>query len=146
MLRNPKVLKSTVPFYYPPKPFPPQIQTVPASSSPQSIKLQTLFSRPELAICCQTLFFGSLVLNPFQLPNAQAEENPTNDSESVQQEDTKDESVAQEEIVQQQKEKDGSRAFIDISICGEPIGHTVIGLNGETRFSNLVTGRAGISY
>ncbi|KAK6921100.1 Cyclophilin-type peptidyl-prolyl cis-trans isomerase domain [Dillenia turbinata] len=190
MLQNPKVLKSTVQFYHSPKLTSPQIETIPTSSSPQSIKLQTLFSRRELAICGQTLFFGSLLLNPFQLPNAQAEEDPTTASESVQQEENKVESVAQEETVQRQEIKDESvrqeeikdeniqqeikienvqqeettransctdkpytkRAFIDVSIDGEPVGRIVIGLYGENvrfganRFSNLVTGKAGISY
>ncbi|XP_019189752.1 PREDICTED: peptidyl-prolyl cis-trans isomerase CYP26-2, chloroplastic [Ipomoea nil] len=45
-----------------------------------------------------------------------------------------------------------NRAFLEVSIDGEPVGRIVIGLYGNTvpggtaRFSNLVSGRAGISY
>lgn len=44
------------------------------------------------------------------------------------------------------------RAFFDVSIDGEPAGRIVVGLygvdvpSGTTRFSNLVSGSAGISY
>ncbi|XXG80170.1 hypothetical protein AAC387_Pa09g1100 [Persea americana] len=44
------------------------------------------------------------------------------------------------------------RAFFDVSIDGEPAGRIVVGLygadapSGATRFSNLVSGSAGISY
>ncbi|XP_031104754.1 peptidyl-prolyl cis-trans isomerase CYP26-2, chloroplastic [Ipomoea triloba] len=45
-----------------------------------------------------------------------------------------------------------NRAFLEVSIDGEPAGRIVVGLYGNTapggtaRFSNLVSGRAGISY
>nr|GMC71853.1 peptidyl-prolyl cis-trans isomerase CYP26-2, chloroplastic [Ipomoea batatas] len=45
-----------------------------------------------------------------------------------------------------------NRAFLEVSIDGEPAGRIVVGLYGSTvpsgtaRFSNLVSGRAGISY
>lgn len=44
------------------------------------------------------------------------------------------------------------RAFLDISIDGEPVGRIIVGLYGEdapagaARFSSLVSGAAGISY
>lgn len=44
------------------------------------------------------------------------------------------------------------KAFLDISIDGKPVGRIVVGLYGNdapigaARFSNLVSGRAGISY
>lgn len=45
-----------------------------------------------------------------------------------------------------------NRAFLEVSIDGEPVGRIVVGLYGDAvpagtaRFSNLVSGRAGISY
>nr|GLL22036.1 peptidyl-prolyl cis-trans isomerase CYP26-2, chloroplastic [Ipomoea trifida] len=45
-----------------------------------------------------------------------------------------------------------NRAFLEVSIDGEPAGRIVVGLYGNTvpsgtaRFSNLISGRAGISY
>lgn len=48
--------------------------------------------------------------------------------------------------------KTTARAFLDISIDGEPVGRIVVGLYGEdvpagaARFSSLVRGAAGVSY
>ncbi|XP_073125699.1 peptidyl-prolyl cis-trans isomerase CYP26-2, chloroplastic [Henckelia pumila] len=46
----------------------------------------------------------------------------------------------------------GKKAFLDVSIDGEPVGRIVIGLYGEdvpsgsSRFSDLVSGAGGVSY
>ncbi|MCL7024890.1 hypothetical protein MKW94_005424 [Papaver nudicaule] len=67
----------------------------------------------------------------------------------------KDKTEAQEETSATKSATDSSitkRAYLDISIDGEPVGRIIIGLNesdapeGFSRFSSLVSGTAGTSY
>ncbi|XP_057517410.1 peptidyl-prolyl cis-trans isomerase CYP26-2, chloroplastic [Amaranthus tricolor] len=77
-----------------------------------------------------------------EVSDVQAEENPL---------DNKGEN--EQKVAETSPNKDQTkRAFLDISIDGKPIGRIVIGLYdekvpvGAARFSDLVSGKAGITY
>ncbi|KAJ9187323.1 hypothetical protein P3X46_002791 [Hevea brasiliensis] len=146
MLQNPKLLQiqsslklhSLIP--------PTHFQSIPTCPI---IKQCCKLSRRELAIFSNSsllLLLSSQSLEPFNLSKAKAEENLPGTSK-----------------IDQPEEKTGTnpncsnqtptkQAFLDISVDGEPVGRIIIGLYGEgvpagaARFSNLVSGAAGISY
>lgn len=148
MLPSPKFLQSPSQFLHPPIPPPPsapQLQSTPTpTSSPNITKQCCKSSRRELAIGSST----SLLLLPFLLSKAQAEENMAEDTNNTSegQEGNSNTSPSCTNI------KPTRKAFLDISIDGEPVGRIVIGLYGDNapagaaRFSSLVSGAAGISY
>lgn len=94
------------------------------------------------------LLFGSQTLDPFKISSAQAEEENLADTKTEEQQiensDTSSLSCNNKSLTK--------RAFIDISIDGEPAGRIIIGLYGNdapigvATFSDLVSGAAGISY
>ncbi|KAF9597603.1 hypothetical protein IFM89_020082 [Coptis chinensis] len=108
----------------------------PSPSIPTASSSALKISRRDLAVCIASspvILFGSHIVDPFHISEAQAEEaNP----EPI---------TCTEKILTK-------RAFLDVSIDGEPAGRIVIGLygadapSGTARFSNLVSGAAGISY
>ncbi|KAL5544683.1 hypothetical protein UlMin_008467 [Ulmus minor] len=147
MLQTPKFLQSSAQFPHPPKPTSQLLQEI--SSSP-SLPLRQCckFSRRELAIRGNSLllFLGIQSTEPFKLSKAKAEENLSGANTQVQPDKNSDTSRA---CIDKSLTK---RAFLDISIDGEPAGRIIIGLygnevpTGAARFSNLVSGAAGISY
>ncbi|KAJ7956566.1 Peptidyl-prolyl cis-trans isomerase [Quillaja saponaria] len=149
MLQNPKVLPSSPQSFHPPTPTPSQIQCRPTSPSLPIINHHSKLSRRELTICsnsCLLLVIGSQALEPPNLSKARAEENLTNTSANGQQEENSTLTPGCNERIPTKQ------AFLDISIDGEPVGRITIGLygndvpTGAARFSNLVSGAAGISY
>lgn len=153
MLPTPKFLQSPSQFLHPPIPPspPPQVHSIPTPTSSPIVKQCCKFSRRELAIGSTSLLLlllGSENQEPFLLlSKAQAEENMA---------DTTNISEGKEENPNTSPNctniKPTRKAFLDISIDGEPVGRIIIGLYGENapagaaRFSNLVTGAAGVSY
>lgn len=143
MLQSPIFLKSSTQFLLPPKPSPlinPQVQEIPTSQTYPPLQRCSKFSRRDLTIRSNSLLLfllGFQGLEPFKLSKAKAEENDngTNSTPTCSSE-----------------KNPTKRAFLDISIDGEPVGRIVIGLYGNdtplgaARFGNLVSGMAGISY
>lgn len=136
MLQNPKILQTScikLPSPKLPPALPPQIQQC------------SKFSRRELAILSNSSLF--LAIDPLNL-KAQAEDNFP-DAATENQNQNQDNTVTTSSCADKNITK---RAFLDISIDGQPMGRIVIGLNGETapagaaRFGSLVSGAAGISY
>ncbi|CAK7323146.1 unnamed protein product [Dovyalis caffra] len=148
MLHNPKVFQSSIKFNSPIHPS--QIQNIPSSPSSTVIKQCCKLSRRELAIFGNSsllLFLSSQTLEPFNMSKARAEENLPDANENDPQEENN--TSTRPKCSNKTTTK---RAFLDISIDGEPVGRIIIGLYGEdvpagaARFSNLVSGAAGISY
>ncbi|KAF3437312.1 hypothetical protein FNV43_RR20065 [Rhamnella rubrinervis] len=145
MLQTPKSLQSNTNFLNPP-----HIQELPTSSSFPTTKQCCKFSRRELTIRSNSLLlllFGSQSLNPFQMSNAQAEEQSWADTK------TKEEQVENLNTAPSCASKSlTKRAFLGISIHGQPVGRIIVGLYGNdapvgvATFSDLVSGAAGISY
>ncbi|OVA05052.1 Cyclophilin-like peptidyl-prolyl cis-trans isomerase domain [Macleaya cordata] len=118
-------------------------QTIPTNQTPPIFKTNYKISRRELAICIVPSLLS--LQNPFYISKAHAEEEPL----------IPDKAEAQEENSSTKSCTDSTatkRAFLDISINGEPAGRIIIGLHGSdvpegsARFSSLLTGVAGISY
>lgn len=92
------------------------------------------------------LLLGSQNLEPFLQSRAQAEENIADTNINEGQEEN---SNATPNCTNKNPTR---KAFLDISIDGEPVGRIIIGLYGDdapagaARFSKLVSGAAGISY
>ncbi|XP_044466761.1 peptidyl-prolyl cis-trans isomerase CYP26-2, chloroplastic [Mangifera indica] len=139
MLKSQKVLPSS-PQILPPIPSSvTQVQNFPTPPTLPGLKHNCKLSRRELAISGNSsllLLLGTQILEPyFNLSKVQAEEENLNDT-----------SLDCTSKVATKK------AFLDISIDGEPVGRIVVGLYGENapagaaRFSSLVSGAAGISY
>lgn len=106
--------------------------TKPPSLPPSCPTNLPKFSRRELALYTKVLLLGSQpFINPFKSLAEETYSNPNPDCYN---------------------KEPTQRAFLDVSIDGEPAGRIVIGLYGEdvpigaTRFSKLVSGAAGISY
>ncbi|KAF3436926.1 hypothetical protein FNV43_RR19679 [Rhamnella rubrinervis] len=145
MLQTPKSLQSYTNFLNAP-----HIQELPTSSSFPTTKQCCKFSRRELTIRSNSLLlllFGSQSLNPFQTSNAQAEEQSSADTK------TKEEQVENLNTAPSCTSKSlAKRAFLDISIDGQPVGRIIVGLYrndapvGVATFSDLASGAAGISY
>ncbi|PIA39621.1 hypothetical protein AQUCO_02600222v1 [Aquilegia coerulea] len=112
---------------------PSQTQTISTPKPSTILKL----SRRDLAICILSsspvTLFGSHIVDPFHISEAQAEEVSSETNSCTGETLTK-------------------RAFLDVSIDGEPAGRIIIGLygvdapSGTARFSNLVSGAKGVSY
>ncbi|MCD7450837.1 hypothetical protein HAX54_008580 [Datura stramonium] len=103
------------------------------------------FSRRELAIGTSSsllLLLGSQAIEPLNLSRARADELP---DKTEQEEPSRKVDYGSDQNVTK-------RAFLEVSVDGEPIGRIVIGLYGDSapfgssRFSNLVSGAAGVSY
>ncbi|XP_031372222.1 peptidyl-prolyl cis-trans isomerase CYP26-2, chloroplastic [Punica granatum] len=138
MLQNSRLLQSSPQHFHNPPKLPSQAQTLPDPSANPAFK-PVKFSRRELALCANSSLLLLLGSHSFANPSkALAEET----------QGAKSSSPAQS-CSDKQPTK---RAFLDISIDGEPAGRIVIGLYGDdspagaARFSNLVSGAAGISY
>ncbi|CAL9155664.1 unnamed protein product [Musa hybrid cultivar] len=97
-------------------------------------------SRRDLAITASSL---PLLVSSFWSRQAQAIEAPTARI-STQEADSATGDCGNQPVAH--------KAFLDISIDGEPVGRIIVGLYGDTmpfgasRFATLVTGAAGISY
>ncbi|KAJ6387236.1 hypothetical protein OIU78_017031 [Salix suchowensis] len=151
MLKSPKVYQPSVEFHLPTPPtHPTQIQNIPSSPSSAIIKQCCKLSRRKLAIFGNSsllLLLSSQTLEPFNISKAKAEESMPDAKEN----DPQDGNNARTRPACTNKTTT-TRAFLDISIDGEPVGRIVVGLYGEdvpagaARFSNLVSGAAGISY
>ncbi|KAH0690888.1 peptidyl-prolyl cis-trans isomerase CYP26-2, chloroplastic [Solanum tuberosum] len=135
-------MQSSAQFLQPPStPLPPkQLQ---ATTISKCIK----FSRRELAISTSSsllLLLGSQAIEPLNLSRARADELPPDKTEPEQEPSRKIEYCSNQNVTK--------RAFLEVSVDGEPIGRIVIGLYGDSapfgssRFSNLVSGAAGVSY
>lgn len=147
MLPNQKLIHSSAQFLQ--SPTPPQLPTqIPTTSitPPIPILKQCLkFSRRELAICTNSsllMLLGSQTLDPLLLSRARAEDMPEkiNPEEPIKKVDY----CGEQNLTKQ--------VFLDVSVDGKPIGRIIIGLSddrapfGTSRFSDLVSGGAGISY
>ncbi|KAJ4713323.1 Peptidyl-prolyl cis-trans isomerase [Melia azedarach] len=152
MLQRQKVLNSSSPHILPPTPsspiIPPKLQNLPTSPPYPNLKQTCKLSRRELAVCGNSsllLLLGTPVLEPFNVSKAGAEESPSNKKD----EGRGNLSDGSPECADEVPNK---RAFLDISIDGQPAGRIIIGLYGDStpdgaaRFSSLVSGTAGISY
>ncbi|BFG33003.1 hypothetical protein CerSpe_192770 [Prunus speciosa] len=150
MLQSPKFLQSSAHCLPPPTPPPPipQLQVVPTCSSFPSIKQCCKFSRRELTIGSNSLLLALLASQSLEalLPSkAQAENLVDDDTNRTEQE-------AQTSNATAADRSPTKRAFLDISIDGEPVGRIIIGLQeddapvGAARFGSLVSGAAGTSY
>ncbi|XP_055825725.1 peptidyl-prolyl cis-trans isomerase CYP26-2, chloroplastic [Solanum dulcamara] len=104
------------------------------------------FSRRELAVSTSSsllLLLGSQAIEPLNVSRARADELPDK-IEPDEEPSRKIEYCSDQNVTK--------RAFLEVSIDGEPLGRIVIGLYGDTapfgssRFSNLVSGAAGVSY
>ncbi|WCJ22015.1 Cyclophilin-like peptidyl-prolyl cis-trans isomerase family protein [Euphorbia peplus] len=144
MLQNPKILQTSSCIKLP-SPKLPRTRSI----LPTQIPKCSNFSRRELAILSNSsllLLLSSNAVEPLN-PIARAEESLPDTATNVQQE---------ENIITSSPNCSNTyatkRAFLDISIDGQPIGRIVIGLYGDAapvaaaRFSNLVSGAAGVSY
>ncbi|CAN6845163.1 unnamed protein product [Brassica oleracea] len=137
MLPNAKLSTPTSKFLPPPIEPPQHSRRTAAGASP-SLELSCKLSRRNLSKSSLLLLLGTqTTLTPLlDLSKAQADtisqvtDNPTSCGDRV---PTK-------------------KAFLDVSIGGEPVGRIVIGLYGDdvpagtARFSSIVSGKAGISY
>ncbi|XP_057951647.1 peptidyl-prolyl cis-trans isomerase CYP26-2, chloroplastic [Malania oleifera] len=149
VLQSPKILRSSQFLPSPPiVPLPPNIPFSPPS--PPLVKQHCKFSRRDLAIGSNSLLLlllGSQATQPFHKSKANAQENLA----------TSDQKSGQGESMKSTSTNCGSRtptkrAFLHVSIDGEPAGRIIIGLYGDdaptgaARFSDLVSGAAGVSY
>ncbi|KAM5571072.1 peptidyl-prolyl cis-trans isomerase CYP26-2, chloroplastic [Rosa sericea] len=152
MLQIPKFLQSSTQCLHPPAPQPPlpilQIPGVPTSSSFPSIKQCCKLSRRELAIRSNSLLLlllGSQSIEAFLPSRAEAEEDLVDAGSNAQEQSSNATPTCGDK-------SPTKRAFLDISIDGEPVGRIVIGIQeddapvGAARFRNLVSGAAGVSY
>lgn len=147
MLPDSKILNFLHP--HPPLPALPPLPQSPLNISTSPSPLILKFSRRYLTIRTSSsllLLLGSALAPPFPSSRARAEEQG-----SAVDADKTDE--PQKNAPPRCSDKAPTkRAFLDISIDGEPAGRIVIGLYGDdapagaARFSGLVSGAAGISY
>ncbi|KAJ0047598.1 hypothetical protein Pint_16391 [Pistacia integerrima] len=139
MLQNQKILHFSSQILPPaPSTITPKLQNFPTSTPLPSLKHNCKLSRRELAISGNSsllLLLGTQILEPFNLSKVRAEEENLNDTS-----------------LDCTNKVPTKKAFLDVSIDGQPVGRIVVGLYGETapagaaRFSSLVSGTAGISY
>ncbi|CAN1856566.1 Peptidyl-prolyl cis-trans isomerase CYP26-2, chloroplastic [Linum perenne] len=146
MLKTTKILRPSMNLHHhnppPSQPPPPPISSSP-SSPPTTLSLSSRLSRRELTLFGNSsllLLLSSTTLDHhFNLSKARAE-------------DTAIEGNSQQLCSTSSEVVPKRRAFIDVSIDGKPTGRIVIGLydddvpTGAARFSNLVSGAAGITY
>ncbi|XP_030521651.1 peptidyl-prolyl cis-trans isomerase CYP26-2, chloroplastic isoform X2 [Rhodamnia argentea] len=151
MLHQPKLLPSSSQLLH--SPTLPQIQHTPITPSPTITKHNHLkIARRDLALCANSsllLFLGSQTLQPLKNTKALAEEIPQEAETNTIEEKPENQSSGNTGCTNKVPTK---KAFLDISIDGDPAGRIVIGLYGDdapvgtVRFSNLVSGAAGITY
>lgn len=137
MWSNPKIIQPpSTPVFAPIQPPLPKNQSLPTSSA-SPLKHCTKLSRRDFSIFTTSsllLLVGSHTLEPLHLSNARAEK------------------VGAEENSNCANQTPTKQAFLDVAINGEPVGRIIIGLYGDsvpfgaTRFSELVSGTAGVSY
>ncbi|KAF8407875.1 hypothetical protein HHK36_007013 [Tetracentron sinense] len=150
MWQNPQKIQSLAQILQPSPPLLPrsQIQNIPTSPSPPILKHNCKLSRRDLAIRSGSsllLLSGTQIVEPSQLSKARAEDEPPNTNKGDQEEENSITNNCTDKTLTK-------RAFLDISINGEPVGRIIIGLygvhvpGGTARFSGLVTGVAGTSY
>lgn len=128
-----------------------QNKNVPTSLSPPIPKQCSKFSRRELTIFTNSslLLLTTQTLHSHPLLEARAEENPQENKGEIEQQEAE---TTPQDTSQSTKIIPTKRAFLDISIDGKPTGRIVIGLYEQTApvgaatFSDLVSGRAGITY
>lgn len=125
----------------PPTPLPPkQIQGTAAAKTLQIPNQCSKFSRRELTSSSLLLVLGSQAIEPLNISRARADELP----DKIEEPSRKIDYCSDQNVTK--------RAFLEVSVDGEPIGRIVIGLYGDSspvgssRFSNLVSGAAGVSY
>ncbi|KAG6625243.1 hypothetical protein CIPAW_16G083100 [Carya illinoinensis] len=157
MLRNPKFLHCSSQFLHPPilppSPPPPQVQNIPNPPSFPIIKQCCKFSRRELAVGSSSLILlllGSQNPEPFLQSLALAEETMTDTNVNEGKEENSNSNS--NSFPNCTNTNPTRKVFLDISIDKEPVGRIIIGLYGDNapagaaRFSNLVSGAAGITY
>ncbi|XP_023542469.1 peptidyl-prolyl cis-trans isomerase CYP26-2, chloroplastic [Cucurbita pepo subsp. pepo] len=172
MLRIPKFHHPPNKLQHPPTPPPPlHTQNFPTSPNLPFINQCCTISRRKLTVGSNSLLlllFGSQILDPFyNSSKAEAEESlgeneldPFYNSSKAEAEESLGEN--EQELQRSESSNDvpppctekspTKRAFLDISIDGQPAGRIIIGLYGNdapagvARFSNLVSGAAGVSY
>ncbi|CAL1354665.1 unnamed protein product [Linum trigynum] len=140
MLHNSRIFQSTINLHHhhhrchAPTPLPPIAHSSPVTPSlPLLRESPKQFSRRELAV------FSNASLLLLLGRKARAE-------------DSVKEGSGGEQLCSSSSQEPTSRAFLDISIDGKPAGRVVIGLYddvvpvGASRFSKLVSGKAGITY
>lgn len=144
-------MQSSAQFLQPPaSPLPPkQIQGTATTTKTLSIPNQCCkFSRRELAIGTNSsliLLLGSQAIEPLNLSRARADELTDSPDKIEPEEPSRKVDYCSDQNVTK-------RAFLEVSVDGEPIGRIIIGLYGDkapvgsTRFSKLVSGAAGVSY
>ena len=152
MLRIPKFHHPPNKLQHPPTPPPPlHTQNFPTSPNLPFINQCCTISRRKLTVGSNSLLlllFGSQILDPFyNSSKAEAEESLGENEQELQR------SESSNDVPPPCTEKSPTkRAFLDISIDGQPAGRIIIGLYGNdapagvARFSNLVSGAAGVSY
>ncbi|KAI6675561.1 hypothetical protein NL676_003467 [Syzygium grande] len=151
MLHKPKLLPSSSQLLH--SPTVPQIQNTHIAPSPPIAKQTHLkLSRRDLALCANSsllLLLGSQTLQPLNPTKALAEEIPPEAETNNIDEKPENQSSGNTGCTNKVPTK---KAYLDISIDGDPAGRIVIGLYGDdapvgtARFSNLVSGAAGITY
>ncbi|ONI09068.1 hypothetical protein PRUPE_5G215800 [Prunus persica] len=150
MLQSPKFLQSSAPPPTPPSPIP-QLQVVPTRLSFPSIKQCCKFSRRELTIGSNSLILALLASQSLEalLPSKAQAENLIDDDTNRTEQEAQTSNATAATCTDRSPTK---RAFLDISIDGEPVGRIIIGLHeddapvGAARFGSLVSGAAGTSY
>lgn len=150
MLQSPKFLQSSAPPPTPPSPIP-KLQVVRTCSSFPSIKQCCKFSRRELTIGSNSLILALLASQSLEalLPSKAQAENLVDDDTNRTEQEAQTSNATAATCTDRSPTK---RAFLDISIDGEPVGRIIIGLHeddapvGAARFGSLVSGAAGTSY
>lgn len=136
----------------------PQNQNIPTPPTPFSPLIlkqcDSKFTRRELTLFTNSsllLFFASQTLDPNLISRARAEETPPASTDESDQEEAEEASPKTASDRCTDKTLTG-KAFLDVSIDGEPVGRIVIGLNGESapkgaaRFRDIVSGKTGITF
>ncbi|XP_009790730.1 peptidyl-prolyl cis-trans isomerase CYP26-2, chloroplastic [Nicotiana sylvestris] len=114
------------------------------------------FSRRELAIGTSSsllLLLGSQAIEPLNLSRARADGLPDSPDKIEPEPELEPEPEEPSRKVDYCSDQNvTNRAFLEVSVDGEPIGRIVIGLYGDgtpvgsARFNKLVSGAAGVSY
>ncbi|XP_010428374.1 PREDICTED: peptidyl-prolyl cis-trans isomerase CYP26-2, chloroplastic [Camelina sativa] len=137
MLRNAKLLSLSAKFQ-------PSSTEPPHNSRRTNITVGT-FSEPDCKLSRRNLSKSSLLL----LLSTQTTLTPLLDFSKAQADDT---TISNPNPTNCGNRVPTKKAFIDVSIDGEPIGRIIIGLYGDdvpagtARFTSIVSGKAGISY
>ena len=136
--QTPKLFQSSAQFLLtlPPPPLSHQFKSYPPPH-PLSLKRHCQFSCRDLAIFTSSLLLlgPHQTLDPFHLSKAQAEESPPNTNKNGLGENSN--TISSPSCIDTTLTK---KAFLDISINGEPIGQIVISLFGNTAPTGLPVG------